>query len=116
MNPTHPNGSGSRTFATRLRGRWIVAILSFVTIAFSEAKCAAAAIAGHVEAWGFDGFGQATPPPGLDGVIAVAGGAEHSLALRSNGTLVLWGGGFGGNRAIPEGLSNVVAIAATTHF
>lgn len=41
--------------------------------------------------------------------MAIAAGG-HSLALRSNGTVVTWGGGS--ETDVPSGLSNVVAIAA----
>ena len=42
--------------------------------------------------------------------MAIAAGSGHSLALKSDGTLVAWGVGAGTN--IPAGLSNVMAIAA----
>ncbi len=73
-----------------------------------------AVVPGHVETWGRDLFGETDVPPGLDGVIAVAGGFSHSLALRTNGTVVAWGSDNNGESAVqvPSGLSNVVAIAA----
>jgi hypothetical protein len=43
-------------------------------------------------------------------VVAIAAGQTHSLALKSDGTLVTWGTGAATN--IPAGLSNVMAIAA----
>jgi len=57
---------------------------------------------------------------GLSNVVAIAGGFFHSLALKSNGTVVAWGAGATnsgglpdlGQAIIPVGLSNVVAIAA----
>jgi hypothetical protein len=36
---------------------------------------------GTVVAWGNDGFGEATPPPGLNQVQAIAAGGFHSLAV-----------------------------------
>jgi len=42
----------------------------------------------------------------LVGVVALAAGFIHSLALQQNGTVVKWGDAF-----IPAGLSNVLAIA-----
>jgi alpha-tubulin suppressor-like RCC1 family protein len=47
----------------------------------------------------------------FDTLLAIAGGAAHSLALRSDGTVVAWGYNFFGQTNIPVGLSNVVAIA-----
>jgi hypothetical protein len=36
---------------------------------------------GTVVAWGNNVFGEATPPPGLNGVVAIAAGGSHNLAL-----------------------------------
>ena len=46
------------------------------------------------------------------GLLAIAGGLYHSLALRSDGTVAAWGDNGSGQTTIPVGLSNVVAIAA----
>lgn len=92
---------------------------------------------GTVEAWGDDTFGQLgngvasangsaeTPAPveGLTGVVAVAAGNEHSLALLSNGTVMAWGDNNDGqlgdgttrDSAVPvlvNGLTGVKAISA----
>ena len=75
-----------------------------------------AAVPGHVEAWGFNLFGQAVPPPGgLSDIVAIAAGLSHNLALRTNGTVVAWGFNGDGQTDVPPGLSNVVAISARTH-
>src|SRR4051812_41627464 len=70
---------------------------------------------GHVEGWGDNTSGKATPPTGLDGVIAIAAGAQHSLALRTNGIIVGWGDNSSGQIEIPLNLDNVVGIAAGLH-
>jgi hypothetical protein len=44
--------------------------------------------------------------------VAVACGSHHSLALKSDGTVVSWGYNYAGQATTPDGLSNVVAIAA----
>ena len=79
---------------------------------------------GTVVAWGSNEFGQTTIPPGLNNVVAIAAGGLQSLALRSDGTVVAWGAGLindgganppynnWGQSIIPDGLGNVVAIAA----
>ena len=51
-------------------------------------------------------------PPDLTGVVAIAGGAVHSLALKSDGCVVVWGNNRVGQMDIPEDLQNVESIAA----
>jgi alpha-tubulin suppressor-like RCC1 family protein len=96
---------------------------------------------GTVVAWGWNEFGQSTVPanlndvfaiaagqalkfdgtvvalngmpvPNLNGVIAVAAGYSHSLALKSDGTVVAWGSDSAGQRMVPENFNGVIAIAA----
>jgi hypothetical protein len=74
----------------------------------------AAVIPGHVEAWGYSFFGQATPPSDVD-IVAVAGGGDHSVALRANGTVLAWGANYSGQTVVPAGLSNIIAIDTATH-
>jgi hypothetical protein len=47
-------------------------------------------------------------------VVAIAAGSSHSLALKANGTVVVWGYEPTGNVIPPSGLNNAVGIAATT--
>ena len=54
-------------------------------------------------------------PAGLSGVTAIAAGGYHSLALKSDGTVVGWGATATGQTTIPAGLSGVIAIAAGYH-
>ncbi|AKC82840.1 hypothetical protein IMCC26134_08760 [Verrucomicrobia bacterium IMCC26134] len=46
------------------------------------------------------------------GPSALAAGASHSLAVRSDGTVVAWGDNRSGQGTTPPGLSNVVATVA----
>ncbi|MGD1017869.1 MAG: fibronectin type III domain-containing protein [Verrucomicrobiia bacterium] len=65
-----------------------------------------------VAGWGNNSYGQTTPPTNLTGVVAIAGGYYHSLALIGNGTVVGWGNNSNGQTNSPAGLTNAVAIAA----
>lgn len=63
-------------------------------------------------AWGENNHGQATVPPGLTNVVAVAAGRVHALALTDEGRVVAWGNNLYGQTNVPPDLTNVVAIAA----
>lgn len=96
---------------------------------------------GTVKAWGDDSWGQTGAGPGnmsvplpissssLSGVVAIAAGLGHSLALLQNGTVKSWGRNHMGQLGLgyttsnfwgvppaqqipPSSLSNVTAIAA----
>ena len=67
---------------------------------------------GTVTGWGYNNWGQTSPPDGLNGVVAVSAGYDHSLALKSDGTVVAWGHSAYGGTTIHAGLNDVIAIAA----
>lgn len=110
-----------------------------VAIAAGDYHTLAVDANGRVWAWGKNGYGQlgstvgtgtplATDAPtlvlGLTGIVAVAAGAEHSVALKSDGTVWAWGRNTTGQlgngettdvnytpRMVP-GLTNIMEIAA----
>ena len=55
-------------------------------------------------------------PSGLSNVVAVAGGAAHTLALRSDGVVVAWGDNSYGQRSVPTGLKRVVSISSAYSY
>ncbi len=61
-------------------------------------------------AWG--AYGQSTLPGNLTGLIAIAAGGYHSLALRPEATVVAWGDNTYGQSTVPPNLTAVSAIAA----
>ena len=65
--------------------------------------------AGFIVGWGYNAYGQATPPAGND-FVAISGGGRHSSALRSDGSLMGWGLNDWGQTNIPAG-NDYVAIA-----
>ena len=66
----------------------------------------------HLAGWGSNWYGQTTVPSGSPGVVAIAAGVDHSLALKSDGTMVAWGFNGSGQATVPVGLAGVAAIAA----
>ncbi|GAB5558881.1 MAG: hypothetical protein SynsKO_05280 [Synoicihabitans sp.] len=74
----------------------------------------------QITSWGIDtsSSGADQIPSGLTHVIELAAGRFHGLALRSDGTVVGWGGQTSSQlydhdqEVPPSGLNNVVAIAA----
>jgi uncharacterized Zn-binding protein involved in type VI secretion len=71
---------------------------------------------GTVFGWGFDVYGESTPPDRLTGVIAIVAGGFHSLALKRDGSLVGWGDTTFGVTQTPYGLSDVAAITTGYQF
>ena len=57
-------------------------------------------------------FGQLNVSAAAAKPIAIAAGAWHSLALRSDGVVVAWGDNYNGRCNVPAGLRDAVAIAA----
>ena len=68
----------------------------------------------RVVAWGESPYNEtlAKPPADLRGVVAIAAGSYHTVALKSNGTVTAWGNNGYGQASVPADLGGVVAIAA----
>jgi hypothetical protein len=72
--------------------------------------------AGAVVAWGDNDFSQTNVPSNVTNAIAVAGGSDHSLALRNTGMVAGWGDNGSGQTSVPSNLTNAVAVAAGDGF
>jgi len=66
----------------------------------------------RIYVWGSSFYGQTNVPPWLTNVKAMAAGYNHSLALRSNGTVVAWGDNSLGQTNGHVSLTNIMAVAA----
>jgi alpha-tubulin suppressor-like RCC1 family protein len=113
-------GSWGNTYT---HDQWIVpsGLSNVVALAALRNDSLALTSDGAVVGWGSDIYGVSSMAPGPIGAIAIAAGYEsHALALKSDGTVVAWGaGGPGqsggshvGQSIVPDGLRDVIAIAA----
>jgi alpha-tubulin suppressor-like RCC1 family protein len=120
-----------------LRGFVLLVALSAFCFSplLSPASQAADPVSGSLWAWGsntrgqlgsgtFDSTSIPIPVNGLSGVVKIAAGDTHILALKSDGTVWAWGSNSNGelgngnktDSAVPvqvNGLTNVVAVAAS---
>ena len=65
---------------------------------------------GTIAGWGYNEFGQASPPDG-NNFKAIAAGGSHSIGLKSDGSVVGWGYDGSGQADLPAG-KDYTAIAA----
>ena len=63
-------------------------------------------------AWGLSTSGQLNVPSNLTNAVAVSGGANYSLALKTDGKLAAWGDNTDGRSSVPVSFTNIVAISA----
>lgn len=62
--------------------------------------------------WGSVFTSSPNPPLGLTNVVAISGGDNYSVALRTDGTVHAWGWDAFSRLNVPAGLSNVAQISA----
>ncbi len=91
--------------------RQILTVAALCVLCFSGPVAWAASIVG----WGSNSNGLDQIPTGTD-FKAVAAGYAHSLALKSDGTVVAWGSNAFGQTDVPDDLNDIDAIAAGQHF
>ncbi len=99
------NSNGQTNVPTWLSN--VVSIAAFNT--FTVALRKDGTIVSSSDPYGQGGFRVI---PGVTNAIAIAVGAAHIIALRSDSTVFAWGDNTYGQLSVPAGLSNVVSIAA----
>jgi alpha-tubulin suppressor-like RCC1 family protein len=95
----------------RNRNQWLSLFL--ILGAWPGTSEAQAAIADAVVAWGNNAYGQTTVPvEAQSGVIAIATGSYHTVALKKDGSVLAWGANADGQTKVPvEAQSGVMAVA-----
>ena len=66
---------------------------------------------GAAVCWGYNRFGQATPPAGEESFAAISSGELHTCGLRADGAAVCWGWNVSGQATPPAG-ENFTAISS----
>jgi len=94
----------------------ILTVVVLAALALGAISPASAATTHTVIGVGANYSGQTSIPSGLTDAVAIAAGADHSLALKGDGTVIAWGNNDHGQATIPSGLSDVVAIAAGSDY
>ena len=94
---------------------------NIVSIAGGDNHIVVLSSSSHIGAWGSNEKNQCDVPYDVshrvfsadddhrNNVVAIAAGDEHSMALKHDGTVVVWGG-TSDDRRVPRDLNNVVAI------
>lgn len=107
-----PGATGAALALTNLQfsqsGVYSVRLANALTNLVAEANLTVSQVAN----WNYP-YSQMGNIPGLTNLVSVATGGYHNLALRRDGTVLVWGLPTGeGELSIPESATNVIAIAA----
>ena len=112
----------------------VSSLTGVVAVSAGRDHSLALTVNGTVLGWGINTYGQLGDPNtyiahlipvlinGLSGIIAIAGGEQHSLALKSDGTVWAWGSNLQGqlgngnniDSSIPSQVTNLSGVKAIT--
>lgn len=105
-----------------LRAAWagLAATLIAVFAVFAVATAQAQALApGSMAGWGDNSTGQTQLPsitPTIANISAIASSRGNTIALRSDGTVIVWGLNNGSLTTPPPGLNDVTAVSAAGNY
>jgi hypothetical protein len=93
----------------RLMASAVAGVVAFggVTAAWGDGPQGPRAVA----CWGYNGAGECNVPGDLGPTTAIAGGGNHTIALRADGTVRCWGRNDYGQCTVPGDLGPATAIA-----
>ena len=106
----------SSRHAAREVGLRLRAVLALAVVCAASLYCASSASAqttnGVVTAWGYNYYGECNiPDSAKSGVSAIAGGEQHTIALKG-GAVLAWGYNYWGQCNIPASASSGVSAIA----
>jgi len=87
----------------------LLSLFAFLSPSQSPAQYASGDV---VLGWGQNYAGESAPPGDATNIIQISAGYNHTLAVRTDGTVDAWGLSELGATSVPAGLSNVIAVAA----
>ena len=94
-DPALPAHLARRSFLQKLAATTTALLATCLTWGIGTSLWAADPLApGTVVVWG-ENIDDKQPPPGLINVVAIAAGIRHCAALKSDGTVTMWGRGTG---------------------
>jgi len=113
-------GEGASVLITNTLGAKLGNYWAVVTNAYGRATSTVATLSfsplviwgGSAKIWDTSASGLTTVPIAATNVLAMAGGDDHGLVLRDDGTVVAWGGDYAGQTRVPVDLTNASTIAA----
>lgn len=115
-------GEGGSILITNTAGAKLGPYWAVVTNAYGSATSTVATLTfsplviwgGAAKIWDVSASGLTTVPTTATNVLAMAGGDDHGLLLRGDGTVVAWGSDYADQTSVPFDLTTATTIAAGT--
>ena len=109
---------GAGVLAVGLMMAWVLGACGgepgYVSISAGNGHTCGVREDGTVDCWGFDEYGQATPPEGE--FVSVSAGDLHTCGVRDDGSVDCWGLDLYGETVPPEGKFASVSAKGSPHL